>query len=97
MDGRGDAIEEDVAGMGQDGGDAGPDGVAQAHRGLADPHAGDIGDRVQRSRWERAGDDAEIAGARGVLGVRRRGHEQGKQEEHRIAAHGVRMEEGKKL
>ena len=89
VDGGGDAVEKDVAGMGQDGGDAGPDRVADANRGLADAHAGDVGDRVQRTRREGAGDDAEVAGARGALGAQ--GARDEKAEEGKRGSHLTRM------
>jgi hypothetical protein len=68
VDGGRDAVEKDVAGMGEDGGDAGPDGVADANRGLTDADARDVGNGVQGTGREGAGEDAEVAGASRALG-----------------------------
>ena len=70
--------------MGQDGGDAGADGVAAIKRDLADSHAGHIGDGVERPGGHWAGRDAEVAGADGRSGV---GGNQGEGEEKK--AHGA--------
>ena len=53
-------VAEQVAGMRQDGGDAGQH-VAGMHAEMADQHAGHIGDGVERAGRQRAADQAEIA------------------------------------
>jgi len=62
--GGGHAIEEQVAAVRQDSGDAGVNGITSGDRRLTDLHASDIGDGVQRARREDSGRDAEIAGTR---------------------------------
>ena len=61
---------------GQDRGDAGADGLAADERDVADLHAVDIGDRVERARWEDADADAGLAGARAGLGGSRQRQDQ---------------------
>ena len=52
----------------QDGGDAGAHVVALDEGHLSDPHAGDIGDGVQRPRREDAGLEPDVAGAGTLFG-----------------------------
>ena len=67
-DGSRHLLLEEVPPVGQDGGDARSDRVALDEGHLADAHAGDVRDRVQRSGREDAGGEAEVTGARTGLG-----------------------------
>jgi hypothetical protein len=60
----GDLFTKEVAGVRHDRRDAGPHRIAADDRRVANPHARDIGDGVQRTGRQRAGRDAEIARAR---------------------------------
>ena len=62
VDGCGNAIEEEIAGVRQDGRDARMDGVAADDGGVADFHAVDIGDGVVRAWRKDAGCHAEVTG-----------------------------------
>ena len=76
VDRSGHPIEEEISAVGQDGGDAGADRIADRDRGMPDPNARNIGDRVARAGLVDAGCHAEGAGADSRLGSERRGRQQ---------------------
>ena len=57
-----DLVLEDVAAVGEDGRDAGPDVLPFDERDLADLDPGDVGDGVERAGREDADDEAEFPG-----------------------------------
>src|SRR5262249_9796306 len=90
VNGRGDSVEKEIAAMREDRRYSGAHGVAALHRGLANPHTRDIGNRVQRARRQGPGLDAELARAgsvpSGLLGSRGVGT-QDDEEERKAASH----------
>ena len=85
------AIE--IAGMWENGGDAGADVVAADEGGVADFDAGNIGDRVQRAGREDADLQPEIGGAWAwlgscVLGGSERGDQEDRGNGEKLVGHG---------
>jgi hypothetical protein len=69
----GHLVLKEVPAVRQDGRHSGADVVALDDRGVTDLHAGDVGDRVERTRREHAGRKAEVARSRFLLGAARDG------------------------
>ena len=90
-DGGGDFLAEEVAVVGEDGGDAGADAVVATEGGVADADAGDVGDGVEGAGGHGAEEDAGVAGAETGLG----GEDGGGEKEEREKAggeHGFSLE-----
>jgi len=68
VDGGGDSLEVQVPGVGQNRGDSGVNRPPFAHGAVAHPNALNIGDRIERSRSQRANKDAGFPGARTHIG-----------------------------
>ena len=79
-----DLVLEQVAAVGQDCRHPGADAVAFHECLVPDAHARDVGDRVQRTRREHAGRDAEVTGAR----AERSGHGRGDEQQQSESSHG---------
>ena len=60
---RGHPVEEEIAAVREDRGDAGADRIAQADGHLADPDPGDVGDRVAGTGLIGPGGDPQGSGA----------------------------------
>ena len=69
-DGAGHLLLEQIAAMREDGGHAGANVVAFDNGGLPDAHAGDVGNRIQRTGREISGRDRQVTRARPGRGLR---------------------------
>jgi hypothetical protein len=84
------ALAVEVAAVRKDRGHAGAHRVALDDGRLADAHAGDVGDRVQRPRRHHADRDTGFTRARPLgraLGIERSGHQQQRKEQESGSVH----------